>query len=91
MAKAGPKSLLRNHLSVRSLSSDEGRKVEIAPMTDRLRSSYEPDWSPYTKKTARSAVLTAIGQALNSHFEVPQELPREMLALSMRLNAPHEE
>jgi hypothetical protein len=48
------------------------RKVEIAPMTDRLRSSYERDWSPYTKKAARSAVLAAIGQAINSHFEVPQ-------------------
>jgi hypothetical protein len=90
MAKARPKSL-RNHLSVRSLSSGEERRAEITPMTDRLRSSYERDWSPFTKKTAPSAVLTAIGQALNSHFEVPQELPREMLALSMRLNAPHEE
>jgi hypothetical protein len=90
MAKARPKSL-RNHLLVRSLSSGEERRAEITPMTDRLRSSYERDWSPFTKKTARSAVLTAIGQALNSHFEVPQELPREMLALSMRLNAPHEE
>jgi hypothetical protein len=34
-------------LSVPSLGSGEGRKTEIAPMTDRLRSSYERDWSPY--------------------------------------------
>jgi hypothetical protein len=54
-------------------------------MTDRLRSSYERDWSPYTKKAARSAVFTAISQALNGHYEVPKELPREMLALSLRL------
>ena len=60
-------------------------------MTDRLRSSYERDWSPYTEKKARSAVLTAIGLALSSRYEVPQELPREMLALVMRLNAQHEE
>jgi hypothetical protein len=50
-------------------------------MTGRLRSSYGRDWSPYTKKTAGSAVLTALGQALNSNCEVPQELPREMVAL----------
>jgi len=60
-------------------------------MTDRLRLSYERDWSPYTKKTARSAVLTAIGQALSSCYEVPQELPREMLAFLMQLDARHEE
>jgi hypothetical protein len=59
-------------------------------MTDRLRSSYERDWSAYTKKAARSALLTAIGQALSSRYEVPQDLPREMLALLMRLNAPDE-
>jgi hypothetical protein len=60
-------------------------------MTDRLRSSYERDWSPYTKKAARSAVLTAIGQALGSCYEVPQELPREILAFLMQLDARHEE
>jgi hypothetical protein len=60
-------------------------------MTDRLQSSYERDWSPYTKRTAQSALLSAIGQALSSRYEVPRELPREMLALLMQLNAPHEE
>jgi hypothetical protein len=78
-------------LSARSLSPDEGRKVEIAPMTDRPRSSYERDWSPFTKKAARSSVLTAIGQALNSRIVVPQELPREMIVLLMRLNEVCEE
>jgi hypothetical protein len=63
-----------------------GAKAKIAPMTDRLHSSYERDWSPYTKKTARSAVLGALAQALNNSYEVPQELPREMLALLERLN-----
>jgi hypothetical protein len=60
-------------------------------MTDRPRSSYERDWSPFTKKAARSSVLSAIGQALNSRFEVPQDLPREMIVLLMRLSAAHEE
>jgi hypothetical protein len=60
-------------------------------MTDRPRSSYERDWSPFTKKAARSAVLSAIGHALNSNFVVPQDLPREMIVLLMRLSAAHEE
>jgi hypothetical protein len=54
-------------------------------MTDRPRSSYERDWSPFTKKAARSSMLSAVGQALNSSFEVPQDLPREMIVLLMRL------
>jgi hypothetical protein len=62
------------------------RKLEIAPMTDRSRSSHECDWSPFTKNAARSSVLSAIGQALNGRFEVPQDLPREMIVLLMRLN-----
>jgi hypothetical protein len=60
-------------------------------MTDRPRSSYERDWSPFTKKAARSAVLSAIGQALSSRFEVPQNLPREMIVLLMRFNEASEE
>jgi hypothetical protein len=82
---------VRNHLSVPSLSSGEGRTAEIACVTDRLHSSYEPDCSPYTKKTARSAVLTAIGQTLGSYYEVPQALPREMLAFLMQLDTRNEE
>ena len=42
------------------------------------------------EKTAQSTLLSAIGQALSSHYEVPQEWPREMLALLIRLNAQHE-
>ena len=74
-------------MSVPFLSSDEGRKAEVAPMTDRLRSSYERDWLPYTQQAARSAVLSAVGEALSCRYEIPQELPREMLALLMQLNA----
>jgi hypothetical protein len=56
--------------------------AEIAPMIDRRpRSSYESDWLPYTKVTARSAVRAAIGQMLSSRYEVTQDVPREMLAL----------
>ena len=61
-------------------------------MTDRRpRSNYELDRLHYTKVTARSAVRTAIGQALSSHYEVPQVLPRELLTLLMRVNAPHDQ
>jgi hypothetical protein len=67
------------------------RAKEIAPMTDRPRSSYERDWSPFTKKAARSSVLSAIGQALNCRFVVPQDLPREMIVLLKRLSAADEE
>ena len=53
----------------------------------RPRSSYESDWLPYTKVTARSAVRTAIGNVLKSRYEVPQHLPHEMIALLMQANA----
>jgi hypothetical protein len=59
-------------------------------MTNRPRSSYESDWLPYTKVTARSAVRTAIGQALSSRYEVPRDLPHELLALLMQVNPLHE-
>jgi hypothetical protein len=56
-------------------------------MIDRHpRSSYESDWLPYTKVTARSAVRAAIGQALSSRYEVPRDLPNELLALLMQVN-----
>jgi hypothetical protein len=53
----------------------------------RPRSSYESDWLPYTKVTARSAVRTAIGEALRSRYVVPQHLPHEMFMLMMQVNA----
>jgi hypothetical protein len=57
-------------------------------MADRRpRSSYERDWLPYTKVTGRYAVRGAIGEVLRSHYEVPQHLPHEMLALLMQANA----
>jgi hypothetical protein len=59
-------------------------------MTDSPRSSYERDWSPFTKKAARSAVLSAMGHTLNG-IEVPRELPHEMIVLLRRLSAAHEE
>jgi hypothetical protein len=56
--------------------------AEIALMIDRRpRSSYESDWLPYTKVTARSAVRAAIGQMLSSRYEVTQHVPLEMLTL----------
>ena len=61
-------------------------------MIDRSpRSSYESDWLPFTKVTARRAVGMAIGQALRARSEILQHLPHDMLALLMQLNAPHED
>jgi hypothetical protein len=60
-------------------------------MIDRhLRSSYESDWLPYTKETARRAVRIAFGQALRARFETPQELSDEIQILLV-VNATHEE
>jgi hypothetical protein len=61
-------------------------------MADRgPRSSYESDWLPYTKVTARYAVRAAIGEALRSRSEVPQHLSHEMLALLLQVNALRED
>jgi hypothetical protein len=61
-------------------------------MIDRhLRSSYESDWLPYTKETARRAVRIAIGQALRARFETPQELSDEIQILLVQVNATHKE
>jgi hypothetical protein len=35
-------------------------------------------------------VRATIGQELKARYEVPQDLPREMLKLLMQLDAPHE-
>ena len=57
-------------------------------MTDqRPRSSYESDWLPYTKVTARSAVRIAIGNVLKNRYEVPQHLLHEMIALLIQADA----
>ena len=67
-------------------------QAAITPTTDhRLRSSYESIQLPYTKAAGRRAVRTAIGQELKAHYEVPQDLPQEILAFLMRLTAPHED
>jgi len=61
-------------------------------MIDRCpRSSYESDWLPYTKETARRAVRVAIGQTLRACFETPQELSPEIRMLLAQVNAPHED
>jgi|HubBroStandDraft_4_1064222.scaffolds.fasta_scaffold481668_2 hypothetical protein len=49
------------------------------------RSSYEREWSPYTKVTAERAVRMAIGQDLRARYEVSQDLSHEVLTLVMRL------
>ena len=57
----------------------------------RPRSSYESDNVPWSKAVARRAVRTMIGQELRSRYEVPQDMPHEMLTLLMQLNEREEE
>ena len=52
----------------------------------RPRSSYESDNVPWSKVVARRAVRTMIGQELRARYEVPQDLPHEMLAFLVQLN-----
>jgi hypothetical protein len=50
------------------------------------RSSYESDNVPWSKAVVRGAMRTMIGQELRARYEVPQDLPREMLTLLVQLN-----
>jgi hypothetical protein len=52
----------------------------------RRRSSDESNHLPYAKIAAYRAVRTAIAQELKARYEVPQDLPHEMIALLMHLN-----
>jgi hypothetical protein len=54
----------------------------------RRRSSDESNRLPYAKTAAHRAVRAAIGQELKARYEVPQDLPHEMIALLMHLTAP---
>ena len=55
------------------------------------RSTYESDNVPWSKAVARRAVRTMIGQELRARYEVPRDLPHEMLTLLMQLNEREEE
>ena len=64
----------------------------IAPIIDYSpRSSYEPEWLPYSKVAARRAVRMTIGQELRARYEVPQDLSHEVLTLLMRLREREDE
>ncbi|MGA8614281.1 MAG: hypothetical protein WB760_21920 [Xanthobacteraceae bacterium] len=52
----------------------------------RPRSSYESANVPWSEAAARRALRMMIGQELGSRYEVPQDLPHEMLTLLMQLN-----
>jgi hypothetical protein len=80
----------RNDLSVPSLGLVRGGDGDCAMTGHRPRSSYETAWLPYTKVTGRTAVRVAIGEALGSSYEVPRDLPHDLLALLMQVNTPHE-
>jgi hypothetical protein len=61
--------------------------IDYAP-----RSSYEPEWLPYTKVAGRRAVRIAIGQELRARYEVPQDhLLHELLTLLMQLREREDE
>ena len=64
----------------------------IAPMTDHSpRSSYKSDNVPWSKAVARRATRTTIGRELKAYYELPLNLPQEILTLLMQLNAWHDE
>jgi hypothetical protein len=56
-----------------------------------LRSSYESDNQPWSKRAAHRAVLNLIGQSLMTLYAVPQESPPKMLMILTQLNVPHVE
>ena len=55
------------------------------------RSSYESDNVPWSKAVTCRAVRTMIGQELRARYEVPQDMPHEMLTLLLQLNEHDEE
>jgi len=57
----------------------------------RPRSSYESDNVPWSKAAARRARRNMIGQQLEALYQVPQDLPEEMLTLLKQLNARYEQ
>jgi hypothetical protein len=57
----------------------------------RPRSSYESDNMPWSKALARRAVRTMIGQKLRARYQIPQNLPHEMLTLLIQLNEREQE
>jgi hypothetical protein len=57
----------------------------------RPRSSYESDNMPWSKALARRAVRTMIGQELRARYQIPQNLPHEMLTLLIQLNEREQE
>ena len=82
----------RNELPVPSLAFHEGAQVVNVPMRDYSpRSSHESDNVPWSKAVTCRAVRTMIGQELRARYEVPQDLPHEMLTLLLQLNEHDEE
>ncbi len=56
----------------------------------RPRLSYESDDGPWSKAAVCRALRKMIGQELGTRYEVPQDLPHEMLTLLMQLNEQEE-
>jgi hypothetical protein len=46
---------------------------------------------PWSKALARRAVRTMIGQELRARYQIPQNLPHEMLTLLIQLNEREQE
>ena len=87
-------------MAVPTLAFHEGRQTRLRHdmVDDRPPSGCEPESDcaagtlPYSKTAAaQSAVWMKIGQELRACYEVPQDLPPEMLALLIQLNDRREE
>jgi len=57
----------------------------------RPRSSYESDNVPWSKAVARRAVRTMIGQELRARYQIPKDLPHEILTLLIQPNEREQE
>jgi hypothetical protein len=45
------------------------------------------EWDNWENSLRRRAIQTGIGEALRSRYEIPKDLPHQLLTLLMQLNA----
>src|SRR5256885_2257339 len=83
---SSPETEPRSSPGLKSICSGVGALRNHIP-----RSSYESDNVPWSKAVTCRAVRTMIGQELRVRYEVPQDLPHEMVALLVQLNEREQE
>jgi hypothetical protein len=64
-----------------------GRKRRAPAMPDHPRSDDKSDQLPHSKAKSRFVMQTKIGEEVKACYDVPHELPPEMLALVMQIYA----